>query len=181
MKFSARQRFWTSLGFFAAGLMLLAGVEFFMLREVLTDWTILSQARRDVANAEERRKELSSSVRYIGEHQDEYRAIRSSIVDPGNPLPFIESLEDLGRRYGIRTSIALASPTGKTSAFDVTVEGAFDRISAFIRTLESIPFAVEFGDFSTEVSSSRAKSSGAADSGPVTVRTVMSLTTVSLP
>jgi len=115
---------------------------------IARDWMFLAGARADLANAEVVRRNLNGAEQRIAALAPEVAATRASFADPQDPLPFIEAVELLGRRLGVKVELTLASAAAAdpADAYRVAVSGPFPQVAAFLRMLGSFPFLITTGD-----------------------------------
>lgn len=115
---------------------------------IVHDWALLSEARRDLANAEVAQRNLNGAEQKLAVLGPEVAVMRASFADPQDPLPFIETVELLGRRLGVKTELTLASPAsvGQADTYLVVVSGPFPKVATFLKFLEAFPFLVTLGD-----------------------------------
>lgn len=140
--------FWIS---FAAAAILVAaagGLYLYGIFSIARDWTFLSGARADLASTELARRNLGVAERELAALAPELGAIEASFADPKNPLPFIEAVEALGRRLGVKAELTLASSASasQADAYLIAVSGSFPRAAMFLKLFEAFPFLVTFGD-----------------------------------
>jgi len=110
--------------------------------------TKLAEVRREGARLEEERAAVSAATRMLEAIARERELLAASFVDAAEPLPFIEAIEGLGRRAGVKVELALASggSGGRADAYTVRASGSYPAVMAFLKHLESLPFLVDFGD-----------------------------------
>lgn len=125
-----------------------AGVYAYGVRWIVRDWAILSAARADLERSEAARRALGAAERRIAAREQDIATIETSIADPANPLPFIEAVEGLGRRLGVKVELTLASPAsaGEADAYLITASGPFPKVATFLERFGSFPFLVTTGD-----------------------------------
>lgn len=141
------KRFWLVAALMTGGIFVAIAANVFAVRSIIANWRTLSISQRDLAASEAERARISGDARSLATLSREQSAIEDAIVDPANPLPFIETIEELGRRLGVRSNLAIANGTGaKPDSFEVTADGPFLNVYSFLQGLESLPFLVEFGD-----------------------------------
>lgn len=145
--FSVR-RFWVTAGVSAAAVVAAAAVAILLLGAVGRSATALATARRDLTMLEARRVEISAAAAAFEQLGAERAAIAASFASPSDPLPFIERVENLGRRFGLKVELALAPGAGGAEGRDYAMRtaGSFRSVTSFFRSLESFPFLIEIGD-----------------------------------
>lgn len=152
MRFTPNARtFWITAGATLALLALVSSLAFLAVRYVRERSVVLAEAHRELARLEARRRELVAAERILELRSGELAQIERAFADPSAPLPFIEGIEDLGRRVGVRVELKLgdAPAGGRSSAYVVEARGAFRNVLTFLERMESLPFltrirAVEF-------------------------------------
>lgn len=143
----ARQ-FW---GLFIIAVVILggaAGAYLYAITFIVDDWGLLSGARAKLESAEAARRNLSGAERKLVILDPEINDLKASFADPEAPLPFIEAVEGLGRRLGVKTELTLAATgaNGRADNYRVVASGPFLRVATFFRLLESFPFLITIGD-----------------------------------
>lgn len=138
-------RFWIASALSAAIVFAALGLAIAAIRAVDSNNRVLETARRDLALLERRRSEYLSSRTALDHLAGERDLIRGAFPDPAAPLPFIETIEALGRRYGLRIELAFAQTAERMdgTAFLVTASGPFAGVMPFFGQLESLPFLAE--------------------------------------
>ncbi len=160
----------------AVGLLVVIAANIIITRTITHDWYILSSSRREFETSEKQRNVLAEAVRSLELLTPERDLIRTSFTDPANPLPLIETIENLGRRLGVRVNLALVGSEGSPS-YAVTAEGTFPEVLQFLDRLESLPFLVQFGDVRIVRGGGLRKSSEVDPEETQVSRSLVSLTT----
>ena len=155
-----KKRFWVVTAVTAAVVAGMIGLELFLLAAVRRDARVLAAVRRELAIREEQQKAVVSAGRVLGRLDTERALIETSFADPAEPLEFIETIERLARRLGLRVEFQLAGERGQgADAYNVSVEGPFSEVFAFFQHLESPPYLVELDEVDL------ARSGGASGGG----------------
>lgn len=141
-------KFWLTVFTALAVLAALSALAVFELRYVRVSWEVLSSGRRELSDFERESGNLTAAAGALERLAPEQELLRSSFADPQEPLAFIESIESLGRRFGLKLELSLAGGQGGDSvqAYAVTAAGTFRPAMSFFRNLESLPFLIELGD-----------------------------------
>jgi len=115
---------------------------------IARDWTLLAEARADLVRAEAIRRNLNGAEQKRAALEPEIGVIQASFADPKNPLPFIEAVEFLGRRLGVKAELTLTSSgsADQADAYLVAVSGSFPKVAMFLNLFEVFPFLVTMGD-----------------------------------
>lgn len=141
------RKFWLALllTFMVYGAAFAAGI--FGLGYIRANWQVLTSARRELAELEKRHQKIVAAAAALERLQSERELISSSLVNPAEPLLFIEKIEALGRRSGVKVELSLASgPAGGSQNYILSANGTFRKVMSFFRNLESLPFLTDFGD-----------------------------------
>lgn len=145
---AAPRKFWfaVALIFFIVGGFGVLGMV--GLRTVRLNAKVLAEARKELAVLELERKEIFAAERVIERLEREQSFIAASFANPADPLPFIQALEGLGRRSGLKLDLALASGVGpaRSEAYVLSTTGTFPAIVSFFKSLESLPFLIQVGN-----------------------------------
>lgn len=142
---SSRQRFWILSLAMVGAVSVAVSVNVFVMQKIKHDWEILNTSRSQFEISERERENLGTASRSLNELSSERSLILATIADPADPLPMIEAIEDLGRRMGVKVTLAL-SGTELPQRYSLDVEGLFPDAFLFLRHLESLPFLIELGD-----------------------------------
>lgn len=159
------RKFWIAVSAATAVVLALALAALLAVRAIYADWRLHAEAGRELARLEGKRGAVlaaSSARRRLGEEE---RLIRSSFVNPADPLPFIEAVEALGRRFGLKVELAVGSQGSGGSAYLVRTRGSFRQVMPFFQKLESFPFLISIGDSEMRVGEEAALS-GSLKSDP---------------
>ncbi len=149
MTISAARKFWLALALslgVVAGVLALVAYGVGYLR---TSWEVLGGARREIAILERRDEDLRAALETLARLESEQAIIAAGFSNPADPLPFIELIEELGRRSGVRAELTVApsaSGRGGGEWYMLLAEGKFSAVMAFSKNLESLPFLAEFGN-----------------------------------
>ena len=123
----------------------------FAVRYTLREWDVLAEARGELAGDEAVRRGVGQANAALDGIAAERALLESSFANPDDLLPFIESIEALARRIGVRAELALTSGGNQPmDKYQINIEGEFRQVMLFLRTLESLPFLTTLGD--TEIS-----------------------------
>lgn len=141
-------KFWLAVFAALAVLAAFSALAVFELRYIRLSWEVLSSARREFSDLEKRRGNLTEAAEALGRLEPQRQLLRSGFAVPDQPLPFIESVESLGRRFGLKTELSLAGGPGEggVQTYSVSAVGTFRQAMSFLRNLESLPFLIEPGD-----------------------------------
>lgn len=140
--------FWVVLGLAAvavAGVVLLTVTTVWYIQ---SSWEVLAAAHRDFAGLEQKQNEIITAEQALAGLARERELIRASFVDPAHPLPFIESIEGLGRRLGVEVELAVVPGREELGGqeYTLTARGSLAGTASLLRSLESLPFLIHFGD-----------------------------------
>ena len=139
--------FWITVAAAAAGAAVMAVLAFLAVRSVAAHWALIASAERERAAIERGRGDAEAVRRAIELLKAETGIIRAGFADPKSPLPFIEAIEELGRRSGLKVDLALGSGSGSgAGGYLLRAEGSFREIFSFLGHLESLPFLAELGN-----------------------------------
>ena len=143
-----RRRFWFSTAIASAAVLAVAALGGYGVAYVRRSAQVLVEAKRDLGALEKRRNEIDAAVAALKRLDREARLIQGAFPSPADPLPFIERIEGLGRRAGVRVDLALAPGTGGAlgEEYVLKANGSFRRVMSFFQNLEALPFLVTFGD-----------------------------------
>ena len=143
---SFKSGFWVAFILTAAAVASAIGTGAFGARYVVANWRILNAARQELYNLEKQHKEISDAAIAMRRLEPEFKFINSSFVDPASPLPFIESMEALGRKTGVEVELSLSAGPDNTQNYTLTAAGEFRQIMSFFKNLELLPFWFELQD-----------------------------------
>lgn len=151
----ARKFLWSVLtAATAVGVMATAG--FLGLRMIRHNWEGFALARAELDSLEQRRAASAAAAQLLKKLEPERAVINESFADPAAPLPFIETIEELGRHFGVAVELAIASGESRTAAaaYLLSAEGSFEGVMSFLKNLELLPFhtsltAVELREIGT--------------------------------
>lgn len=119
------------------------------LGSVRSSWQVLGQAHAELAALEHIRARTAANFEELETLRLEMASIESVYVNSENPLPFIEAIESLGTRTGVKVELSIAQGAGgEGENYRLSAAGSFHSTMTFFKTLESLPFIVEFGDIS---------------------------------
>ncbi|RJQ37559.1 hypothetical protein C4552_00800 [Candidatus Parcubacteria bacterium] len=142
-----QQQFWIVAA--AMGLVALGAIIAFVfaVQYVLQEWDVLAAARAGLGGDEAVRRGVGVANDLLVQNANDLAVLESSFADPKNPLPFIESIEALGRRLGVRAELTLTSGSDTLAdRYQINADGEFIRVMAFLRSLEALPFLIVLGD-----------------------------------
>lgn len=155
-----KKRFWVVTALAGAAVVAMIGLDGWGFAAVRRDQRVLAAVRRELAIREEQQKAVVSAGRALKRLNTERALIESSFADPAEPLEFIETIERLARRLGLRAELQFAGESGAgADAYDVSVEGPFSKVFAFFQRLESLPYLVKLDEVDL------ARSGGASGGG----------------
>lgn len=154
----------------AAAVLFAIGASSFGARYVIMNWRILNAARQELYNLEKQHKEISEAADGIQRLEPELKFINSSFVNPVEPLPFIESIESLGRKTGVEVELSLISGPDNTQNYMLAATGEFNKTMAFFKNLELLPFWFELQDSGISAISEKEKEKNAAEKFERSVR-----------
>lgn len=143
-----KHQFWFLLAFALVAVGGVAALYGYGISLIAHDWAVLSGAQADLLGAELARRNLNGAEQRIAALAAEISTVETGFADPETPLPFIEAIEGLGRRLGVKTELTLSSSgtAGKAEQYRVTVSGPFPRVAALVRMLGAFPFLISTGD-----------------------------------
>ncbi len=137
----ARQ-FWWTLAIATTVVGVMGAVGFLGTRMLRQDWQELALARAELASLERERSSLARAAELFEKLKPERTVLEASFADPTAPLPFIETIEELGRRFGVAVELAIASGESRAAAknYLLSAEGSFGGVMSFLKNLEFLPF-----------------------------------------
>lgn len=97
-------------------------------------------------------EEIENFKKNYDSYKDNLENIDNLFVDPGNPVDFIEFLENTASDYGLESKISFPSNSddGREQnflTFQISTEGSFSSSVEFIKKIESGQYLVEIEDF----------------------------------
>jgi hypothetical protein len=109
----------------------------------------ISLENKDKDYAKEELKLLNEFVLSIGEEKAE---IESHFVKSSDAVPFLDSLEGIGKTLGIKSEVTNVDiPLERDSLIvDVNVSGSFPLIYKFLKLVENSPYETEISTMSLE-------------------------------
>lgn len=146
------------------------GAAAFGARYAIINWRILSSARRELYDLEKRHRAISEAAGDMRRLEPELKFINSILVNPVEPLPFIESIESLGRKTGVEVELSLISGPDNTQNYMLAATGEFSKIMSFFKNLESLPFWFELQDSGISAISEKEKEKSPAAKSERSVR-----------
>lgn len=141
---TSRVKFWILFFALAVTVALLAAATLWGMRFVYASREKLVQAQRELNILVKKREGVVSVLPLLTNLGDEQTTLESAFVDPNNPLPFFESIEDLGRRTGVKVVLRQTSAAG--GEYAVAAAGVFHQVFSFLKRLETMPFLISSGD-----------------------------------
>lgn len=178
---SYRQRFWYASAIALLGVLVLATAYREGLAFVRRQGESLRATRQELATITARHEALTGATRAFGEVAAARALLGESLVNPAEPLAFIETIEALGRRAEVLVEFAPGGDSGGRGAYTLVASGSLDRVLAFLLRLERAPFLVTFGDAELVRSSAvLLPSRGRPDDAPTGVRLTLTLSVPSL-
>ena len=106
----------------------------------------MNAARQELYHLEKQHKAISEAASDIQSLEPELKFINSSFVNSASPLPFIESIESLGRKTGVEVELSLISGPDNTQSYTLAATGEFRKTMSFFKNLELLPFWFELQD-----------------------------------
>ena len=160
---ASRQKFWVAVAGIGAVVAIGIGANVFGVRSIQRDWTVSADAWRRLTTLEQVEREAVDAERVFAGLAHERALIDAGYADPTNPLPFIETIEGLGRRVGVTVEISLAGGTGD---YALRVAGPYRSAITFLQTIEYLPFFIQMGDVKISRASAQPTTTGAKQSEP---------------
>lgn len=165
--------FWFMSGGALVAVVLASGLGFGMIRYIQSKEKTLRGLESELALLEEQRSGAHVAAKILGTIERERIVIEASVADPAQPLPFIESIEGLAKRSGVRLELGVAAGQGQARAaeYSLAVDGPFQSVVAFLRDLELSPFL-------SELRGAELNRMSASPAGPTGGEALVRLTTV---
>lgn len=108
----------------------------------------LIDIQKEIRNTEARERTIGDLEKVLGDIDEYTAAIDGVFVDERSLVAVIETFEKTAEMFGLRAAIEHVSlPTSEHSQgpeFQIRLEGDFDALYRFIRTLEVMPFQFSF-------------------------------------
>ena len=167
--------FWFMAGGALVAVVLASGLGFGMIRYIQSKEETLRGLEAELALLEEQRSGAFAAAKVLGAVERDRTVIEASVADPAQPLPFIESIEGLAKRSGVRLELGVAAGQGQARAaeYSLAVDGPFQSVVAFLRDLELLPFLIE-------LRGAELNRLGASPAGPAGGEALVRLTTAIL-
>ena len=125
---------------------LLAMASFVWLRGEINETEAISDAKINTWRTEEARRDDIRSLRSLIQNiEDERVEVESHFVPISNPVPFLDTLENLATKVGAKNSILAVelSKDGKTLSVNMNAVGSFASVYKFLKLLENSPYDLE--------------------------------------
>lgn len=165
---SSPVKFWTTVASATLAVLAFFGIYLFGVYYVYENWGLAAEARQKLSDLEKRRSEASAAGHVLENLASQRRLIESSFIDTTNPLPLFESIENLGRRFGVSVKLdQVSAPAKDVDEYLISASGKFGAVSSVIKGLESLPFLVELGSAEIANRGSAFTTEGKAVSEPI--------------
>ncbi|MBI4132880.1 MAG: hypothetical protein HY473_02240 [Candidatus Sungbacteria bacterium] len=173
MKMSSRRKFWLLTLLVAVLLAFALGAGIAGVEYVRRAWWELAASRAEIERLAGEREAVTAAGRALVELSEDEALIRASFATPADALPFIESIEGLGRRSGVRAELSIAGGKGDPEEYSLAATGPFRSVFMFFKHLESLPFLTQLSNAELQRSESmRSDSTEPTVRFTVTVRIV---------
>lgn len=147
MRIPPKRKFWITVAVASLSAVAMAAVALLAVRLIAANWALIASSERERMAIERGRDDAAAVGRALELLRAETDEIKAGFADPKSPLPFIETIEELGKRSGLKVDLALGSGSGSgAGGYMLRAEGSFRGIFAFLGHLEALPFLAELGN-----------------------------------
>ncbi|OGZ96029.1 MAG: hypothetical protein A3I44_00025 [Candidatus Sungbacteria bacterium RIFCSPLOWO2_02_FULL_51_17] len=122
-----------------------AGIYALLISYVLRESAAISAIQSQIAMLEAKKSQAKDKEDDLASARESMRLLRSVFLDPADPLPFLELLEDEANRAGVLMSIMLGElrqGSAPAQEFLITASGSYVNVRAFLAMMELLPFEV---------------------------------------
>lgn len=127
------------------GLITCAGFWFIIRKSIDSIYAFENAAKNQVANHEDK----VALKNLLDEVKPDVITLKTRIIDKGGTVPFINSIEALGRQSGAKANINSVGVSPATEGdsyeqlnFSVSTEGSWSQVYTFLSMVESLPYKV---------------------------------------
>jgi hypothetical protein len=131
----------------AAVFLLLACAAFYYeFQKIKENKTLAGETMRTWEAEENRRNELKSLEVFLENTQDKRAALDSHFGQSSNVVPFLDSLEDLGRAAGASPEVLSVEESKDKTSLLVSIRalGSFESVYKFLELLENSAYELDF-------------------------------------
>lgn len=144
-----------------------------ILNRLVADGEAFTDARIELAIIEQERQTASTLTRQFTKIQEDAALLTRSFVDANQALAFVVTLENIADQNGVIQDLDVAKPAAPApsapgtvsateGAVELTVYGSYEALSAYLRSIETLPSYLSLSTLSLSPSGLPAGESTAA-------------------
>lgn len=179
MRFTPLQKFVFTVSLAIVGVGLLAWFFWWTVRTVDSVRLEIAEINSRIASREEQRKSVLAFARLVEGRPHDFERIVGHLIDPSNPVTFIEALEGLAKKTQNKIKLDVGSATISEGEliFNVAVEGTKQNVFKYLKLVELLPYELTIEGFDFNASGTRTQSAGTGAPSRTELQTILRVKT----